>query len=105
MSDRPVETNRVRWHNCQVMADTARVAHNRSVARRRFSRRLLLRIIPFALIAAAAGVPLSYQIQSDLVRGMVSRRDYTTRVFSVAPNAVWDQIRAEGGSADPLGIV
>jgi len=65
----------------------------------------LLRIIPFALIAAAAGVPLSYQIQNDLVRGMVSRRDYTTRVFSVAPNAVWDQIRAEGGSADPLGIV
>ena len=66
---------------------------------------MLIRIIPFAVIGAAVGVPLSYQIQNDLVRGMVSRRDYTARVFTVAPNAIWDEIRAEGGSADPLGII
>jgi hypothetical protein len=76
------------------------------MARRRVSpRRWLLRTLPFALIGAAMGVPLSYHIQNGLVRGMVSRRDYTRQVFSAAPSAIWNQIRSQGASPDPLGIV
>jgi hypothetical protein len=72
---------------------------------RKTIRRLLWRTIPFALLGAVAGVPLSYQIQSGLIRSMVSRRDYTRQVFSAAPSAIWDEVRSRGGSPDPLGIV
>lgn len=73
--------------------------------KRRPIRRLLTRTVPFAIIGGAIGVPLSYQVQNSLVRGLVSRRDYTRQVFTAAPNAMFDQIRSKGGSPDPLGIV